>query len=188
MTIEDRFAKMWKQSRHDAGKSQKYMAEALHVSRKTIENWENGYSCPDQMMGFRWFSVLGLQPLPYYLELLYPNTFTSDDDKIDFALMEIIKGIPVDTQRKLLYILYGHHGSVLPSFIELMVAYLQTPLELRLNIAETIMYNYKVADMHDATDKHIQPNMELINSSIRNCSDAVFNRHRCYSNIGKESD
>ena len=39
--IADRFGMMWKKSRCNAGVSQEYMAKALGVSKKTIQNYDN---------------------------------------------------------------------------------------------------------------------------------------------------
>ena len=71
--ISEKFASMWRKSREDAGKSQDFMAKAMRVSKRTIQNWEAGISCPSQSAGLEWFQILGLAPLPYYLELLYPE-------------------------------------------------------------------------------------------------------------------
>ena len=68
---ERQFAKIWADSRVDAGKTQDYMAKGLGVSKKTIQNWENGVTAPDFFMGSEWFRVLGINPLPYYLSFLF---------------------------------------------------------------------------------------------------------------------
>ena len=43
---ERQFAKIWADSRVDAGKTQDYMAKGLGVSKKTIQNWENDVRKP----------------------------------------------------------------------------------------------------------------------------------------------
>ena len=70
-----RFSKIWWQSRADSGKSQEYMALGLGVSKKTIQNWEKGITSPDLFQSSEWFRLLGLNPLHYYLEFLYPDAF-----------------------------------------------------------------------------------------------------------------
>ena len=74
--INDRFARIWRVSREKAGVSQDAIAKRLGVSKKTVQNWENGTSSPSQVMGFEWFNVCELQPLPFYLEALYPEYFS----------------------------------------------------------------------------------------------------------------
>ena len=96
--ISERFAKMWRTSREAAGKSQDYMAKALGVSKKTVQNWENGTSCPSQQMGFEWFMVLGVQPMPYYLKLLYPYEFDriepgANKKDVGIALLTLVSNL-----------------------------------------------------------------------------------------------
>ena len=82
--IDKRFAELWQKARLDAGKTQQYIADAMGVSVRTVRNLESGYGCPTQKQGFQWFAKLGVQPLPYYLELLYPSEFNdilSSEDK-----------------------------------------------------------------------------------------------------------
>ena len=80
-----RFSKIWWQSRADAEKSQEYMALGLGVSKKTIQNWEKGIAAPNLYQGIEWFQLLGLNPMHYYLEFLYPSLFgnktDNDEDK-----------------------------------------------------------------------------------------------------------
>ena len=92
----NRFSKIWWQSRADAKKSQEYMALSLGVSKKTIQNWEKGTSSPDLFQGCEWFRVLGLNPMPYYLAFLYPDTFGTpqafdNEDAVEKALILLIR-------------------------------------------------------------------------------------------------
>lgn len=186
--IADRFGAMWKRSRHDAGVSQEYMAKALGVSKKTIQNWEAGLASPSQIMGFEWFDVLGLQPLPYYLELLYPDqegmTSKSDDDLISKALLETVGGLPIHLKRKLLFLLTGTHGSSIVGLAELLTAYLHIPLEYRLSIALSVLTDYKVVDSFNMTSDHIKPDIELLESSINKAIESVIANKKNYSNVG----
>lgn len=93
--LVERIAKIWHLSRIRAGKSQEYMAKALGVSKKTVQNWEAGTSSPSQATGFEWFKVLDIQPLPYYLCILYPDKFEDlsshcSDKEVDEALFCLI--------------------------------------------------------------------------------------------------
>lgn len=186
--LSERFAKMWTSSRIHAGKSQEYMARALGVSRKTIQNWESGESCPSQLMGFKWFTVLNLQPLPYYLELLYPLDFGMEkrsDQDAEQQLLSLIKVMPADYQRKLLYLLNGEHGSSAVCVLDMITADLQTPLRDRLNVAANICTNYEIAQ---ATGKirnpnDIQPNMDLLRLGIQRGKEAVLNNKDEYTAI-----
>ena len=74
-----RFAQVWSLSRQDAGRTQEEMAKGLGISKKTVQNWENGVTFPDLYTGCEWFRVLGMNPLPYYLAYLFPDFFDGID-------------------------------------------------------------------------------------------------------------
>lgn len=188
--IAEKFAYMWKTSRNDAGKSQDYMAKALGVSKKTVQNWEVGTSSPSQLMGFQWFQVLGLQPLPYYLNLLCPidlgvTEYDADAEQIKDTLHTIIDGLPANYQKELLYMLYGSHGSSPFALLELITAYLQTPLEFRLNVASGIAVNYEVAEARGCLKNpaQIKPNMNLVHDGIAKGRQAVVEGKQDYTSI-----
>ena len=173
--ISDKFAKMWRTSREDAGKSQDYMAKALGVSKKTIQNWEQGLSCPSQSVGFEWFKILGIAPLPYYLEILYPGINHENDQEVTESLKRIIEDLTPDIQKKLLYILTANHGSSVVAIIDMMTAHLQTPLRDRVNIAQSVYTNYEIAQANN-TVKHPdlpQPNAERLHNAIESGKQAV---------------
>lgn len=175
--IADRFANMWIKSREDAGKSQEFMAKALGVSKKTIQNWESGITCPSQKVGFEWFSVLGLQPLPYYLEVLYPECFSNTTPNRKEALVKIICDMPNDIIDKLYYIMCGSHGSSVVGVIEMINAHLQSPLRDRLNVAISIETNYELAEAAHKVrcPKDVQPNMDILATAIEMGKTAVKN-------------
>lgn len=187
--ISERFAQMWRSSRAAAGKSQEYMARALGVSKKTIQNWEEGTSCPSQMKGFEWFTVLGLHPLPYYLQLLYPEEYAdlspvADDAAIEEALLETIRGLDSNAKRKLLFILYGDSGSSPRGLLELITAYLHTPLKLRINVAGLVLTNYEISKAHGeiVAPEHVLPNEETLRRCLSNSLHAVLNGSEFYNN------
>lgn len=180
--ISERFAQMWKQSREDAGKSQAYMAKALGVSRATIQHWEDGISSPSQIKGFQWFEALGLQPMPYYLKLIYG--ISSKSDPLE-AIRTIASDLPEDYQKKILYFLSGEHGSSVAGIIELTTAYLLLPLRDRLAIAQSIATMYRVVDAEGSAnaDDRIRPNMEILQKSIDGGTRAVLSGRSGYSQI-----
>lgn len=186
--VAEAFALMWQKSRHDAGKSQEYMAKALGVSRKTIQNWEDGTSCPNQMKGLEWFQVLGLQPLPYYLEVLYPSfdmTMTDSCKDIEVELNTIIHDLPDRSKKELLYILSGAHGSSAISVIEMLTAHLHSPLIDRVNIAQCVLTNYEISHAHDADvcKEQVQPDTEMLRLAISRGKESVLNRQTHYSTL-----
>lgn len=177
--LSDRFAEMWKKSREDAGKSQDYMAKALGVSKKTIQNWESGFSSPSLQTGIEWFDILGLQPLPYYLGLLYGEigdiSPKNSDEEIETALITLIKSFSPSEKRKLLFIIDGKHGSSTAGIIEMICAHLHVPLKDRLNVCQNIMANYEIADAHGTIvrKENIQPSMEILQQAYENAKTSV---------------
>ena len=188
--LTERFAAMFRRSREIGGKSQEYMAKALGVSKKTVQNWEQGLSCPSQITGLHWFKVLDLQPMPFYLNLIYPEVFTDlrrseDDKRIEDAIALIVQGLPIESKKKLLYLLCGDHGSSVIGMIELINTHLQTPLRDRVSVAQSAATNYEIALACGKVrqPEHIQPNMELLYRSIGNGKQAVIDGHETYSNV-----
>lgn len=184
--VKQKFADMWRKSREDANKSQAYMAKKLDVSKKTVQNWESGVSCPSQEKGFEWFDALGVPPLPYYLNLLYKGVFdvkpSSDDDRIELALLTAIKTLTPAEKRKIFYLLYGNHGSSPAGVLDLVTAYLHTPLMARLNVAANIISNYELAETYDYTvnPDNIRPDISFLINSYETAKQAVIDHKTSY--------
>lgn len=191
-----RLADMWKQSRLDAGKSQEFMAKSLGISRATVQAWEVGTSSPSQIKGFQWFKVLGLNPMPYYLMFLYPE-YSSQGSHIGFndktvteALITAVQGLSPIQQRKLLFLFVGDHGSSPAGILELMTAHLQAPLRDRINIAQCVSTNYKLAatqgKLSDPND--VQPNINTLDYSIKKGMQAVVEGKEGYTAIFDDNE
>lgn len=178
--ISEKFASMWRKSRTSQNKSQEYMARALGVSKATVQHWEDGTSCPSQKVGMEWFSALGVNPLPYYLDILYPEfetlSYNSDDKQIEDALIAFIKSLPASSKRKLLYCAYGKHGASPICALEMITAHLHTPLHMRLNVAQNISSNYQLAKFKKTLicSEQIQPDIQILDSAIAGGREAVF--------------
>ena len=180
--LAERFADMWRKSRVEAGKSQDYMAKALGVSKTTIQNWEAGTSCPNQMKGFEWFEALGLQALPYYLELFFPSdndTTSEEDEKIEKALIKYIKAMRPAERKKLLFIMYGQHGSEFEELLELLTAFFHTPDENRITVAQNICTNFEIAEATGKTvaKDSIMPDLKLVKNAIIRKRNKILGTH-----------
>ena len=68
----DSISEMFKQSRIASGKSQDWVAKKLGVSKKSVQNWENGISIPNLLVTFEWFDVVGVPMYPYFMNVLHP--------------------------------------------------------------------------------------------------------------------
>lgn len=188
INIRERAANIWRQSRTDAGKSQDYVAKKLRIAKRTVQNWENGISTPTLDKAVEWFEVIGLQPLPYFLNLLYGDFSVSNDTltekEIDELLIKRIKHCSLAAKKKLLFVLSNNHGSSVAGVIEMVTAHLHVPLKDRLNIAQDIILNYEIAESQGKliqTD-NVLPNIELLKLSFDNARNAVLNNKNEYTN------
>lgn len=185
LELNERFAYMYRKTREDAGKSQDYMARAMGVSKKTIQNWEDGTSSPNQVKSFEWFEILNLQPLPYYLDALYPGRFdTNNDDAVIMdSIIKIVSALPSDAKKKLLFLIAGNHGSSTIGMLELATAHLHVPLDRRINIAQSVATNYELSQYQDTLvcPDQIQPNMTTLLNSIELGKRAVIKGEPSYT-------
>lgn len=187
LEINDRFARIWRVSRDKAGVSQDVIAKRLGVSKKTVQNWEAGASSPSQVMGFKWFKALGIQPLPYYLSVLYPGfgdvPAEPQDKEVDEYLQKLIADLPARTKRELLYMLSGYHGSSVVGVMEMVTAHLQAPLRDRVNVAQSIETNYTIAEANGRIrcPGHVQPDTGLLQEMIRKGKEAVLSGKEEYT-------
>lgn len=184
-----RFAKIWWKSRDDVGKSQEFMALSMGVSKKTIQNWEKGLSSPTLFQATEWFKVLGLNPIKYYLEFLYPNFFEKtspeDESKLDEKLANLIKISSAAEKRELIYLMSGTHGSSWPALLQLFSAYCHMSLQSRVIIARIVLESYEMEEKNGRlvnSDK-IKPDLELLKSAIAICKAATQNGYYGYSTV-----
>lgn len=189
----NRFSKIWWRSRADAGVSQEYVALGIGVSRKTIQNWEKGISSPDLFQASEWFRVLGLNPLPYFLDYIFPEKVdgikSSDEDRrVEEALTHLVAQLPPTGKRQLLYMLYGNHGSSPNAVLNMMNAHLQTPLKDRVVHAAMILEDYELErDLGNMVNpNNVKPNVDTLRNSIENAKDTVKKHKSGYHLIGGE--
>lgn len=173
-------SQMLQKSRADAGVSQEALAGKLGVSRRTIQNWEAGASSPTLDQGLAWFEALHLQPLPYFLNLLYKSSETSQvsSDELDRMLLHFVQGLPRRSKEQLVYLAYGDHGTAPMGFIELETAYLQTSLRDRMIAAQLIVSNYEMSRSFNQVNapEQVQPDVTAIKSFIEDAKATIQDR------------
>lgn len=181
-----RFAQIWWKSRSQAGKSQEYMAMCVGVSKRTIQNWERGTSFPDLFQSVEWFRALGANPLPYYLEFLYPDLYegTDDDEKLEESLIELVKLCTPFEKRELMFLMAGKHGSSWHSLLQMFTAHCHTSMQSRVTAARIISENY---DMEKETGKLVcqecvQPNVEILKRAIQEGKVSAEQKKTGYTN------
>ncbi|MGN1138732.1 MAG: helix-turn-helix transcriptional regulator [Ruminococcus sp.] len=183
-----RFAKIWWSSRADAGKSQEYMAIGIGVSKKTIQNWEKGVSSPSLLQSVDWFNLLGKNPLHYYLAFLYPTLFgdlspQADDEKIEEALIELIKDSTSIEKRQLLYLMSGSHGSSWYCLLQMFTAHCHTTMQCRVTTARNIKENYEMNEKRGdlVCPENVRPDLSVLEAAINQGKQAVFENKSEYS-------
>lgn len=186
---ERRFARIWVTSRTVAGKTQEFMAKGLGVSKKTIQNWENGTTAPDLYTGSEWFRILGINPLPYYQSFLFPSLFnvdqTNSDDVVDQALEMLIKSSSTAEKKKLLYLMAGQHGSPWNSLLQAFTAYCHISMKSRVNIAQAVFNDY---EMEKATGDlvctdDVFPDMSIFKRALEEGKKSVIKGQKGYTNV-----
>lgn len=188
----DKFSKMIKKARIESGKSQEYVAKKMGVTKKTIQNWECGYSSPSVTMCMSFFDAIGLQPLPFFLQLLYGEfndiSPKSADKMIEHTLIERIKICSPQEKRKLLFLLYGDHGSSTHGILEMITAHLHVPLKDRLNVAQNVILNYEIAQKQGTVlnNEHVMPDIDFLKSAFDNAYSSVVENKTSYFCIKKE--
>lgn len=174
-------------TRYESKKSQEYMALELGVTRRTIMNWENGISEPTVSQAIAWFKLIDKSPIPYLLQITYPEidkiSYRDEDARILTSLIQIINGLPAEGIRQLMYLFFGNHGSSPRAVLQMITAHLQTPMKDRIAHGQLTATNYEIAKRTDtlAQPDHIQPDLEYLNIAIEKAKEAVTNKAKEYS-------
>lgn len=173
-------------ARWDCNKSQEFMAIELGIARKTVQNWERGYSEPTLSQMLEWFEVLKLNPMPYVLRIFYHDAYvadSADDKKTRNILIDMIKDMPIRSVKQFLYVIDGNHGSSPKALLQMMTAHLQTPMKDRYNQASLIYDNYLIAKEKGelAGDADIQPDEEFLKKAIEEGRKSVITGNEEYS-------
>lgn len=187
MIDRERLGTMLANARIKTNLSQEHMAMELGVSRNTIINWEKGLSQPNVDQCFKWFNILGINPMKPFLEYLYPQTFKnvtpkSEDEDIKSCVLQYINSMPPKSVRQLAYLFFGEHGSSPISLLELFTAYLHLNMRSKVAIASSVATAYDMSVRCNDTicNDNVSPDFELVNKSIEKAKDAVVNNQLGY--------
>lgn len=182
-----RFSLIWWKSRTDAGKSQEYMAKHLGISKRTVQNWEHGVTCPNLFQSSEWFRLLGQNPLHYYLSYLHPGMLRDDSSydeaEIDEALMLLISNSTPKEKRELLFLMSGQHGSSWHSLLQLFTAHCHTSLRSRVTAARVIVDSYEMEEHTGdlVCPDAVQPDMDMLNMATGRGKRAVQEKKKGYT-------
>lgn len=151
--------------------SQDYMSQEMGVNKKTIISWEKGLSSPDIDRSFEWFDICGINPLSQYLKVLWPDMDSAaNSDNIEQSWDKLSNILPESIKRALLFIFTGEHGSSPDALIQMLLAYLHTPLAARATQAITTLNMYKLMREldKDACPEGTQPDVTVLESAVHN--------------------
>lgn len=192
-----RFGEMHMRARNISGKSREYMSMELGVSKKTIQNWENGLSSPSFFQSLEWFHVLNINPFPFYVSFLYPDKIPmqkSDytDEEVNDAFASLIENLSVADKRAWLFLYYGPHGSSPKSILQLIIAHLHLPIESRIINALQVVGIYELHKQLGSTicNSSIEPDIENLKSALNKARQSAMQKDQGYVNIygGNEND
>ena len=185
-----RFSKIWWQSRADAEKSQEFMALGLGVSKKTVQNWEKGFSAPDLFLGSEWFRILGLNPLPYYLSFLYPELFgefspDASDEQVDITLRRLLDQATDREKRELLFVMAGKHGSSWYALLQMLTAHCHTSMQCRVAAARIILENYEMLQESGelVCPDNVLPELDILLCAIASGKSAAQQKQLGYTTV-----
>lgn len=182
----ENFAKIFSNSRYRAGVSQETMAAELCVSRKTIQNWENGVSSPSAFQLTEWFRVLNMNPTPYlfdYLnsEIRSDNTLTKEE-KLQETFEKTMNELTVFQKRCTLYLLTGTYQGDPYAIQQLFVAYAHLPMQCRFSIANQICEMYKLCESANSLKdtQYVMPDIDALEKAIKAGRIAAINGNDWY--------
>ena len=184
--IEQRIAKMLKDSRCNAGISRDYMSKTLNVSAKTIQNWEDGISSPNAKHIMKWFDTLGLPIYPSLLKISNPElqdlNANSSDNQVKEAIISTISNMDIAQMRQHFFELFGEHGTAPDGMGEVKTAYLHLPMDVKIGIAEIICTQFELCQATNrlvSPDK-IMPDLDKLKDYINKAKIAVINGKNTY--------
>lgn len=181
------FSKIFSESRADAGVSQDWLAAELGVSRKTIQNWENGTSMPNYFQQLEWFRALKLNQTPYLYKYvnheIRNNENMSKEEKFDISFESLMKDLNISQKRCITYLLTGTYQGDPYALLQLFVAHAHLPMAYRFSIANQILETYKLcnhANMLQDTE-YILPDINVLEEAISAGRTAAINGESGYS-------
>lgn len=175
-------------ARTKAGLSQQDMAKAMGKSIATIRNWENGYGSPDFPYILKWADLCGENIIQFLIRIINPKAadgLKSSDtqeelESIDFYWRQVATKHMID---EFAYIMTGATGSDWVAQLEMITAYNHCPLRSRINIANEIITNFKLAEAAGTMiekDK-IMPNINLLEHATQEAFEAVLQGKENYT-------
>lgn len=174
METDKKSARIFSMSRNKAGMSKEEVSLEMNLSRKTIWNWENGYSYPTFKQQFDWFRVLNLNPYPY-LYAYYQGKEIPEDCKDILSVLTIsdkrrcmMDFISYADERKIdvIYeIIYGEYGSDIDALLNLFLEHIKCDPKDKVSQASLTSTNFQMSK-NWAEPSGVMPDTDLVKEAI----------------------
>jgi len=179
---------MLAKARTEAGLSQEYIANIIHVSRHTYRQWELGKDLPNIYQMLQVFSICGKNPLRSSLNAYHPEVYEklegrSTDMEVLGALTRYLQDFASPHEiRAIAYFIFGDHGSSWYGLCDMFLAHAQSSLRSRLSNCNGIVANHEAdASTGDLVGcDHVQPDMELVKRCYESAKQSIKNREKAY--------
>lgn len=176
--MDSRLTEVLVKSRYEGNKSQAYLAKGIGVTKKTVQNWEQGISQPTIEHLIDWFEVCGVNPMHYLIEYISPGAFDKfsyNETEVDAAFASLSDLMSQEDKMAILYIYYGQHGSSPESVMQMLLAHLHNPLKDRIGVAIHIATDYRLNDSLNALvgGDLPKPNLQMLDKAILSAAESV---------------
>lgn len=189
-----RFGAMLAKSRTDAGKTQKYMAQALGKSVNTIQNWESGVGEPGYRTLEKWFDALGINMELYILNYKYRNHFDMQDSNIqkikDCVHTYINNQCSERDIRQLAFCMFGNTGSSFHEQLNMLTANNHCTMRSRVNVCQLIMDNFTMEQAHEelVRSDQVMPDVETLKNALTKGRSAAYAGENGYTLISVKNE
>lgn len=189
-----RFGAMLAKSRTDAGKTQKYMAQALGKSVNTIQNWESGVGEPGYRTLEKWFDALGINMELYILNYKYRNHFDMQDSNIqkikDCVHTYINNQCSERDIRQLAFCMFGNTGSSFHEQLNMLTANNHCTMRSRVNACQLILDNFTMEQAHEelVRSDQVMPDVETLKNALTKGRSAAYAGENGYTLISVKNE
>lgn len=176
-------------ARKRAGVSQEELADALNISTRTVQRFENGEKSPTLEEFISWYRALGLNWFRDVLRLAHPELYSdfdgsaADVEQRRNGLFKYLADCPPGEVDKLAFLIFGAHGSEWPSMLDEYTANAHCSMASRAAVCRLIIDNY---ELESATGDLIEPekavpNMQNLHIAHKAGRKAAFLKKKEYS-------
>lgn len=175
------------EARITAGLTRNEVIQNTEFTSTTLRNWEKGISSPTLSQFKELFRALGENPNKTLNDYFHPEirdlSADDSDQMIDAAFDQMISEITTNQKRILLFAKSCNHGGDWDALLNLIDAYLQTPMSIRYAVAQLILTHYQMTADTDMIrcPEAPQPNIDVLQVAINKGRDSAVSGKSAYS-------